>query len=116
MRINLLRAPFRWYICLLYTSQHKFVGDASAHHTGIGFDRHHLRYARAGKNAVVGFIAVSYTHLDVYKRQDYKVKINAALCFANKKQTKEYYHNSSFLEHGLSLIHILCETTNPLCD
>lgn len=31
---------------------------------------------------------------------EYKVKINAALCFSNKKQLKEYYHNSSFLEHG----------------
>ena len=33
-------------------------------------------------------------------KPDYKVKINAALCFSNKKQRKEYYHNSSFLEHG----------------
>ena len=33
-------------------------------------------------------------------KPEYKVKINAALCFSNKKQLKEYYHNSSFLEHG----------------
>ncbi|MEG2081082.1 MAG: toprim domain-containing protein, partial [Oscillospiraceae bacterium] len=32
--------------------------------------------------------------------KDYKVKINVALCFSNKKQIKEYYHNSSFLEYG----------------
>lgn len=31
---------------------------------------------------------------------DYKVKITSALCFSVKKQVKEYYHNSSFLEHG----------------
>ncbi len=31
---------------------------------------------------------------------DYKVKMNIALCFSNKVQLKEYYHNSSFLEHG----------------
>lgn len=31
---------------------------------------------------------------------DYKVKMNIALCFSNKVQFKEYYHNSSFLEHG----------------
>lgn len=31
---------------------------------------------------------------------EYKVKLNVALCFSNKKQIKEYYHNSSFLEHG----------------
>ncbi len=33
-------------------------------------------------------------------QKDYKVKINAALCFSNKAQMKEYYHNSSWLEHG----------------
>ena len=31
---------------------------------------------------------------------DYKLKIKAALCFSLKTQLKEYYHNSSFLEHG----------------
>ena len=31
---------------------------------------------------------------------EYKVKMNVALCFSNKVQLKEYYHNSSFLEHG----------------
>ncbi|HBL40535.1 MAG TPA: DNA topoisomerase [Ruminococcaceae bacterium] len=33
-------------------------------------------------------------------QKDYKLKINAALCFSNKFQLKEYYHNSSWLEHG----------------
>lgn len=33
-------------------------------------------------------------------KPDYKVKINAALCFSNKKRIKEYYHNSSWLEYG----------------
>ena len=32
--------------------------------------------------------------------KDYKVIINSALCFSNKSQLKEYYHNSSWLEHG----------------
>ena len=32
--------------------------------------------------------------------KDYRVKITASLCFSNKIQLKEYYHNSSFLEHG----------------
>lgn len=31
---------------------------------------------------------------------EYKLKINAALCFSNKVQLKEYYHNSSYLEYG----------------
>ena len=33
-------------------------------------------------------------------QEDYKVVINAAVCFSNKIQMKEYYHNSSWLEHG----------------
>ncbi|MEG0484940.1 MAG: toprim domain-containing protein [Oscillospiraceae bacterium] len=31
---------------------------------------------------------------------DYKVKMSAAFCFSNKTQLLEYYHNSSWLEHG----------------
>ena len=33
-------------------------------------------------------------------RPDYKVKMSAAFCFSNKNQLLEYYHNSSYLEHG----------------
>ena len=31
---------------------------------------------------------------------DYKVKLSAAFCFSNKVNVIEYYHNSSWLEHG----------------
>ena len=31
---------------------------------------------------------------------EYKLKIKAAICFSLKTQLKEYFHNSSFLEHG----------------
>ena len=31
---------------------------------------------------------------------DYKLKIKASMCFSLKTQRKEYYHNSSYLEHG----------------
>ena len=31
---------------------------------------------------------------------EYKLKIKASLCFSLDTQLKEYYHNSSFLEHG----------------
>lgn len=31
---------------------------------------------------------------------EYKLKIKSAICFSLKNQLKEYYHNSSFLEHG----------------
>ena len=33
-------------------------------------------------------------------RPEYKVKLSVALCFSNKVSLAEYYHNSSYLEHG----------------
>ena len=36
---------------------------------------------------------------------EYKVKMSAAFCFSNKVQMLEYYHNSSWLEHGGSPEH-----------
>jgi len=33
-------------------------------------------------------------------KPEYKVKISAALCFSNQVNQIEYYHNSSWLEHG----------------
>ncbi|MCD7827698.1 MAG: toprim domain-containing protein [Clostridiales bacterium] len=33
-------------------------------------------------------------------KPEYKVKINVALAFSKTKQLKDFYHNSSYLEHG----------------
>ncbi len=33
-------------------------------------------------------------------KPDYKVKLNVAMCVSNKVDLLEYYHNSSWLEHG----------------
>jgi len=33
-------------------------------------------------------------------KPDYKVLLNVAFCFSNQNNIIEYYHNSSFLEHG----------------
>ncbi len=33
-------------------------------------------------------------------KPEYKVKINVAMSFSNKNPMREYYHNSSWLEHG----------------
>ncbi len=48
----------------------------------------------------VQFWSTEKTGRDRDDMKDYRVKITAALCFSNKVQLKEYYHNSSFLEHG----------------
>ena len=48
----------------------------------------------------VQFWSGERTGRDREDKPDYKVKIFAALTFSEKVQMKEYYHNSSFLEHG----------------
>ncbi len=40
------------------------------------------------------------TGRDREDKPDYKVKLRFAVCFSNKVQKLEYYHNSSFLEYG----------------
>ena len=40
------------------------------------------------------------TGRDREDKPEYKVRITCALTFSAKKMLKEYYHNSSFLEHG----------------
>lgn len=51
------------------------------------------------------FTSVQYWQADRKGRDrddlpEYKVKINAAIAFSKKKQLKDYYHNSSWLEYG----------------
>ncbi len=43
---------------------------------------------------------VERTGRDQEDRPDYKLKINACICFSNKVKLKEYYHCSSWLEYG----------------
>lgn len=50
--------------------------------------------------STVQFWSTEQTGRDREDMKDYRVKITASLCFSNKVQVKEYYHNSSFLEHG----------------
>ena len=40
------------------------------------------------------------TGRDREDQPDYRVKMSAAFCFSNKVQMLEYYHHSSWLEHG----------------
>ncbi len=56
----------------------------------------------AGDDAFTG---VQFWHTerrgrDREDKPEYKVVLNASLCFSNKIQLKEYYHNSSWLEYG----------------
>ena len=40
------------------------------------------------------------TGRDREDQEDYRVKMHIAFCFSNKESFLEYYHNSSYLEHG----------------
>jgi DNA gyrase subunit B len=46
------------------------------------------------------FIETERRGRDREDKPDYKVKLTAAFCFSNKVSCIEYYHNSSWLEHG----------------
>jgi len=45
-------------------------------------------------------ISAERTGRDRSDKPEYKVKMNFAFCFSNEVNVLEYYHNSSFLEHG----------------
>ncbi len=46
------------------------------------------------------FIEAEKKGRDREDMDDYKVKLSAAFCFSNRVNVIEYYHNSSWLEHG----------------
>ncbi len=56
----------------------------------------------AQQDALTPIVTCSATAVgrDQEDRPDYTVKMNVAFCFSNKVQMLEYYHNSSWLEHG----------------
>ncbi len=79
--------------------------------TKTGFDTYEYYYEEGIKDYVREFIgedAMTPIQLWSADRQgrdrddlpEYKVKLNVALTFSNKKQLLEYYHNSSWLEFG----------------
>ena len=55
-----------------------------------------------GEDGLTPIVSCSSTVIgrDQEDRPDYTVKMNVAFCFSNKVQLLEYYHNSSWLEHG----------------
>lgn len=56
----------------------------------------------AGSDALTQpvFIESERKGRDREDKPEYKVKLSAAFCFSNKVNLIEYYHNSSWLEHG----------------
>ena len=52
------------------------------------------------KMAGVQFWQTERKGRDREDKPEYKVKINVAMSFSNKNPMREYYHNSSWLEHG----------------
>ena len=56
--------------------------------------------AGEGTLTPVYFCSGSAIGRDRDDQPEYQVKMNVAFCFSNAVQTLEYYHNSSWLEHG----------------
>ena len=56
----------------------------------------------AGENTLtpVQYWTAERTGRDRADKDDYRVKLGVAFCFSNRVNLTEYYHNSSFLEHG----------------
>lgn len=48
----------------------------------------------------VQYFTAHRTGKDREDKEEYRVKLSAAFAFSNKTKLIEYYHNSSFLEHG----------------
>ena len=48
------------------SQKHELVGDVSAHHTGIGFDRYHLRHADTLEDALVCCMAFLVILLQIF--------------------------------------------------
>ena len=61
--------------------------------------------AGEGTLTPVHFCSGSAIGRDRDDQPEYQVKMNVAFCFSNAVQTLEYYHNSSWLEHGGSPEH-----------
>ncbi len=57
-------------------------------------------YIGEEKISAVQFWQTERKGKDREDKPEYKVKINAAVAFSNRHTLKEYYHNSSWLEHG----------------
>ena len=55
----------------------------------------------------IGNAAVSYTHLDVYKRQELQIRTNGMDFLATLEHQLRYKKG---IEEMLSLIHILCQS------
>ena len=56
----------------------------------------------AGSNSLtqVQYYEAERVGRDREDKPDYRVKLSAAFCFSNEVSLTEYYHNSSYLEHG----------------
>lgn len=79
--------------------------------TGSGFEEKEFFYEDgivdhakeiAGEDSLtpVQFWQVEKKVKDRVDKPEYKTKINVAVAFSNKNSVLEYYHNSSYLEHG----------------
>lgn len=108
-----IQVPVEYYVDIL--RRQAIVNDGLKfvfrNQNGSSFDTQEFLYENgiedhvkeeAGEDALTS-VQFWQTERKVRDREDkpeYKVKINVALAFSNKNHLAEYYHNSSWLEHG----------------
>ncbi len=79
--------------------------------TGRGFETEEFLYENGIRDYVTETVGEQgLTDVQVWQterrgrdradKEEYKVKLQVAACFSNRVNLLEYYHNSSFLEHG----------------
>ncbi len=75
-----------------------FETEEFCYHNGI------VDYAKemAGEDSLtpIQFWQAERRGRDREDKPEYRVKLSVAVCFSNRRKLAEYYHNSSFLEHG----------------
>lgn len=108
-----IEVPLEFYLDIL--KRQAVVNDGLLfllrYQTGNKFENYEFQYKNGISDYVAELVAdKALTPLQFWQtervgrdredRPDYKVKINAAVTFSNQVHLKEYYHNSSYLEHG----------------
>ena len=87
-------------LVFVYRKQHGSRFETKEFCYKNGIKDYLVEYIEEDALTSVQFWNTERTGKDREDKPEYKVKINVALSFSNKKQLRDYYHNSSWLEHG----------------
>ncbi len=87
-------------VTLVFTDKSGARAEKTEYYYENGIADHVAELAGDTALTPVHVCAGSATGRDREDQPDYQVRMNVAFCFSNSVQALEYYHNSSWLEHG----------------